>query len=129
MNKDELEKLKKLPFEKALEELESVVAKMESGNLPLDKMMESFERGKILTAICGDKLKSVERKIEVLRSKSGNGEWVDSNRTAKRRSNLRLASPSRSFSDPPPRPRPGGERFLGIAVWQGDRNDTDTIRI
>ena len=77
MNKDEIEKLKKLPFEKALEELESVVAKMESGNLPLEKMMESFERGKILTAICGDKLKSVERKIEILRSKSGDGEWVD----------------------------------------------------
>ena len=77
MKKEEIEKLKKLPFEKALEELESVVSKMESGNLPLEKMMESFERGKILTAICGDKLKSVERKIEVLRSKSGDGEWGD----------------------------------------------------
>jgi len=77
MTKDDVKKLEAMPFEKALEALESVVAKMESGNLPLDEMMNAFEEGRVLSDICGKKLKAVERKIEVLRSKTGEPRWEE----------------------------------------------------
>ena len=75
-----LEKLQALSFEEALAKLEENVTTMESGNLPLEKMMEAFEEGQTLAAICTDKLKAVEKKIEVLKKRaSGETEWVDFN--------------------------------------------------
>ena len=76
MGKKKIEELKKLPFEKALELLEETVAKMEAGNLPLEEMMKTFEEGRILAALCGEKLKSVEKKIEILKKqKENDAEW------------------------------------------------------
>lgn len=78
MDKKQLEELKKLPFEKALEQLESVVSKMENGQLPLDEMMKAYEEGQALSSVCGEKLKSIEKKVEILRKKAnGKEEWVD----------------------------------------------------
>lgn len=77
MTKDELKKLESMPFEKALEALEAVVARMESGNMPLDEMMKAYEEGRALSDICGKKLTEVERKIEVLRKKGGEPEWEE----------------------------------------------------
>lgn len=77
MNKTELEALSKLPFEQTLEKLEAAVNKMESGNLPLEEMMKTFEEGQTLAAICEKKLKIVEKKIEILKKKTDdNAEWV-----------------------------------------------------
>ena len=56
-------------FEKALSELEAIVAAMESGALPLEKMMEHFEEGQKLIDVCTRKLNEVERKIEILVNK------------------------------------------------------------
>ncbi len=61
-----------LPFEKALERLETIVAEMESGKHGLEKMMEQFEEGTRLVRLCSSKLDEVERKIEVLVKKGGN---------------------------------------------------------
>lgn len=58
-------------FEKALTQLEEIVQAMESGSLPLEKMMEQFEEGMRLIALCSVKLEEVERKIEIL-AKKGN---------------------------------------------------------
>ena len=72
------EKLDKLSFEDALARLEACVTTMESGNLPLEEMMKGFEEGQTLAAICAKKLKNVEKKIEILKSKtSGEPEWED----------------------------------------------------
>ena len=65
MSKDKLKELEALPFEKALEKLEKIVEKMEDGELPLDDMIKNFEEATILSAICGKKLKAIEKKIEV----------------------------------------------------------------
>jgi len=67
-----LESLKKLSFEKALEELEAIVKEMECGNLPLEKMIEAYEKGNLLAKICSSKLQSVEKKIEVLKNSADN---------------------------------------------------------
>jgi exodeoxyribonuclease VII small subunit len=53
-------------FEQALEELEKVVERLESGDLSLEDSLASFEEGVRLVKYCNQKLNEVERKIELL---------------------------------------------------------------
>lgn len=63
-------------FEAALQELESLLKEMESGNLPLEELIARFERGNALSQYCRKKLDSLEKRIEVLVKDDGNnGEW------------------------------------------------------
>jgi exodeoxyribonuclease VII small subunit len=63
MSKKESEKQK---FEEALEELEKVVERLESGELSLDDSLAAFEEGVRLVKFCNQKLTEVEKKIELL---------------------------------------------------------------
>jgi len=54
------------PFETSLAELEEIVAKLESGDLPLEKSLELFESGIKLSRECRERLTNAERRIEVL---------------------------------------------------------------
>jgi exodeoxyribonuclease VII small subunit len=58
---------KKQTFEEALTELEDVVARMEEGELPLDKCLEQYEKGITLANFCGRELDAAEKRIELLR--------------------------------------------------------------
>ncbi len=60
-----------LAFEKSLKELETLVAKMEQGNLSLEESLRDFERGVQLTRTCQQALKEAEQKVEILLKKSG----------------------------------------------------------
>jgi exodeoxyribonuclease VII small subunit len=53
-------------YEAALTELESLVAQLESGQMPLDQLLSGYQRGAALLAFCRDKLKAVEDQIQVL---------------------------------------------------------------
>jgi exodeoxyribonuclease VII small subunit len=53
-------------FEKSLERLEEIVARMESGELSLDDMINHFEEGSKLVKQCSTRLTEVEKKIEKL---------------------------------------------------------------
>ena len=53
-------------FESALEDLEQVVERLETGELSLEDSLAAFEKGVGLTKYCYHKLDEVERKIEVL---------------------------------------------------------------
>ncbi|MEA3486838.1 MAG: exodeoxyribonuclease VII small subunit [Thermodesulfobacteriota bacterium] len=53
-------------FEKALEELEGIVKKMEEGNMPLEESLKAFEEGIKLSRFCADKLDEAERKVNIL---------------------------------------------------------------
>jgi len=53
-------------FEAAIAELESIVKKLEEGDLPLEKSMELYERGVQLSRFCHSRLEEAERRIEVL---------------------------------------------------------------
>ncbi|MGI5869287.1 MAG: exodeoxyribonuclease VII small subunit [Kiritimatiellia bacterium] len=55
-----------LPFEKAVERLEAVIAAMEGGTEGLDAMVASFEEGQKLVKFCSAKLAEIERKVEIL---------------------------------------------------------------
>ena len=53
-------------FEKAFQELEEIVRRLESEELPLDESLQLFERGIQLSRLCNQKLEEVEKKIELI---------------------------------------------------------------
>ncbi len=53
-------------YEDALAELERLVAAMEGGQLPLDKLLESYKRGAELLSFCRARLEAVEQQVKVL---------------------------------------------------------------
>ncbi|MET0544460.1 MAG: exodeoxyribonuclease VII small subunit [Variovorax sp.] len=53
-------------YEAGLQELEQLVAALESGQLPLDELLGSYQRGAALLQFCRDKLQAVEDQIKVL---------------------------------------------------------------
>ena len=55
-------------YEAALQELEQLVGRLESGDLPLEELMGGYQRGAALLKFCRDKLESVENQVKVLES-------------------------------------------------------------
>lgn len=53
-------------YEDALAELDRLVASMESGQLPLDHLLESYRRGAELLSFCRTRLEAVEQQVKVL---------------------------------------------------------------
>jgi exodeoxyribonuclease VII small subunit len=53
-----------LPFEKALEELENIVRRLERGDVPLEDSIAIYERGEVLKKHCEALLKKAEARIE-----------------------------------------------------------------
>ena len=55
-----------ISYEAALEELEQLVGRIESGQLPLEQLLTGYQRGAELLKYCRDKLEAVESQIKVL---------------------------------------------------------------
>ena len=55
-----------IPFEEAMQKLESIVDAMESGDLPLESLMAKFEEGTRLARLCQSKLAQAEVKVQQL---------------------------------------------------------------
>ncbi len=53
-------------YEAALQELEQLVARIESGQLPLDQMLAGYQRGAALLQLCRARLEAVQEQIRVL---------------------------------------------------------------
>lgn len=53
-------------YEAALEELEQLIARIESGQLPLEQLLSGYQRGAELLAFCRGKLDAVEQQIKLL---------------------------------------------------------------
>lgn len=53
-------------YEQAVAELEQLVAALEGGQLPLDRLLESYQRGAELLALCRARLEAVEAQVKVL---------------------------------------------------------------
>jgi exodeoxyribonuclease VII small subunit len=53
-------------FEAAIAELDTIVKKLEEGDLPLEQSLELYERGVRLSRYCHARLEEAERRIEVL---------------------------------------------------------------
>ena len=54
------------PFEAALAQLESLVTRLESGDLPLDEALRTFEQGVRLTRECQSALAAAQQKVQQL---------------------------------------------------------------
>ena len=57
-------------FETALQRLEEIVRKLDSGDLPLASLLEVYEEGVTLSRFCQTKLEEAERKVEILNKKA-----------------------------------------------------------
>jgi exodeoxyribonuclease VII small subunit len=58
-----------LTYEAALQALEGLVSRMESGQIPLDELLAGYQRGASLLKICQSKLAAVEQQVKLLDGK------------------------------------------------------------
>ena len=62
-----------LTFEEALNELETLVRRLEEGRMPLEESVKAYERGMALKKICDAKLQAAKLKVDQI-VKDGQGE-------------------------------------------------------
>ena len=73
MGKTEIEpEPENISFEEALANLEEIVQRMESGDAPLDSLVQNYEKGVKLLKICRDKIEGAEMKIKEAQTSSDN---------------------------------------------------------
>ena len=60
-----------MTFEEAMAALETVVGQLERGDVPLEQSIALYQRGAALKAHCAAKLKSAEKKVELIRVQEG----------------------------------------------------------
>ncbi|OIN92476.1 MAG: exodeoxyribonuclease VII small subunit [Comamonadaceae bacterium CG1_02_60_18] len=53
-------------YEAAVQELEQLVARLESGDMPLEQLLGQYQRGAELLAFCRDRLQTVQEQVKVL---------------------------------------------------------------
>jgi exodeoxyribonuclease VII small subunit len=56
----------KKTFEQAIKQLEQIVQDLESGDMPLEKAIKTFEEGIQLSKFCSEKLDETEKRITIL---------------------------------------------------------------
>jgi exodeoxyribonuclease VII small subunit len=56
----------KLTFEKAMEQLEKIVASLETEAMSLEQSLKKFEEGMKLSQYCSEKLEETEKKISLI---------------------------------------------------------------
>ena len=56
--------VRKMPFERAIEELESIVKRLEEGKVPLEESVAIYERGEALKKRCEELLRQAEARVE-----------------------------------------------------------------
>lgn len=57
-------------FEQAFAELESIVAQMESGQMPLEASLAAYQRGNLLLQFCQKSLADVEQQVLILNERN-----------------------------------------------------------
>ncbi|ADJ28002.1 exodeoxyribonuclease VII small subunit [Nitrosococcus watsonii] len=62
-------KRNKLDFESALAELETLVSRMEQGEVSLEESLRLYERGVKLSQLCQETLHDAEQKVQILQQK------------------------------------------------------------
>ncbi|MBN37576.1 MAG: exodeoxyribonuclease VII small subunit [Opitutae bacterium] len=63
-----------ISFEDALSQLEEVIHRMESGESPLESLVENYESGVRLLKLCRNKIELAEMKVKKVSAKDGNQE-------------------------------------------------------
>lgn len=68
------EEKREVEFEAALKKLESIVEKLENGDLSLEEALKQYEEGVRMADLCSKRLTEAEKKVEVL-MKTGAGKF------------------------------------------------------
>jgi len=68
---------KKLDYEAAVTELESLVERLEQGDISLEESLKLYESGVLLTRDCQESLNAAEQKVQMLLEQSGQNTLVD----------------------------------------------------
>lgn len=70
------EEKKEISFEEAMNQLETVVERLEEGDVPLEKAISLFQEGMQLSKLCHDKLANVEKQLEQILSNDDEFELI-----------------------------------------------------
>lgn len=65
---------KKVTFEEAMEELETIVERLEEGDVPLEEAISIYKKGMEYSKLCHDKLKNVEEQLTQILTADGHKE-------------------------------------------------------
>ena len=63
--------VRKMPFERAIEELESIIKRLEEGKVPLEESVTIYERGEALKQRCEELLRQAEARVDKITLDSG----------------------------------------------------------
>ncbi|KOO43970.1 exodeoxyribonuclease VII small subunit [Priestia koreensis] len=58
-------------FEEAMEDLETIVTKLEEGDVPLEQAIEHFQQGMELSKFCHERLQKIEKQMEQILREDG----------------------------------------------------------
>jgi exodeoxyribonuclease VII small subunit len=63
--------VKRLTFERSIEELESIVKRLEEGKVPLEESVTIYERGEALKRRCEELLRQAEARVDKITTDAG----------------------------------------------------------
>ncbi|MEW9500375.1 exodeoxyribonuclease VII small subunit [Jeotgalibacillus marinus] len=62
---------KQITFEQAMDELETIVTKLEEGDVPLEEALSIYQKGVKLSKVCHDKLQHAEKQMATIMTDTG----------------------------------------------------------
>ena len=62
---------KEYTFEEAMEQLETIVNKLEEGDVPLEEAIQQFQEGMTLSKFCHSRLQHIEKQMETILREDG----------------------------------------------------------
>ncbi|PPA71367.1 exodeoxyribonuclease VII small subunit [Jeotgalibacillus proteolyticus] len=62
---------KQITFEEAMNQLESIVTKLEEGDVPLEEALSIYQKGVELSKLCHDKLQRAEKQMATVITEEG----------------------------------------------------------
>ncbi|WEZ18322.1 exodeoxyribonuclease VII small subunit [Bacillus subtilis] len=67
----DVKKNENMTFEEAIKGLESIVSKLEEGDVPLEQAINYFQEGMALSKMCHEKLQKVEKQMDFILKEDG----------------------------------------------------------
>ncbi|WGD65847.1 exodeoxyribonuclease VII small subunit [Bacillus subtilis] len=67
----DVKKNENMTFEEAMKGLESIVSKLEEGDVPLEQAINYFQEGMALSKMCHEKLQKVEKQMDFILKEEG----------------------------------------------------------
>ncbi|RWZ60119.1 exodeoxyribonuclease VII small subunit [Halobacillus fulvus] len=65
------EKKAEISFEEAMKQLEELVEKLETGDVPLEQAIQYYQKGMELSKVCNEKLGHVEKQMQQIMNEHG----------------------------------------------------------